>query len=295
MTAGNHQITKTPTTGAQPKTTTGGAIVEKLEAWMLTQQISVDEKTKFNALIDSLKGSDRLQIVKCFIEYLESATIYRSIWIQQIAGLMNEIDRGLAAAKFADRQFKITVDAREWFRRQHELRQTKFDTAVDRWSQKPLVGGLFGSLKAIQTANAAYLSHGVDLPAALTYFVRKVREENERDINRTYIKVPEPVEQLVRIIDSGRCDFAGLGDPLQGMLVWPISKDWFQDLLGISGAKSYLSSEHKKTVGEKIIRSSYEKEFPGQRSKSDGKFERKNLDVLVHKNVFVHGNKKPRK
>jgi hypothetical protein len=295
MTARKHQITKNPTTGAQPKTTTAGDIVEKLEAWMLTQQISVDEITKFNALIDSLKGPNRLQIVICFIDYLESATIYRSIWIQQIAGLMKEIDRGLAADKFADRQFKITVDAREWFRRQHELRQTKFDTAVDSWSQKPLVGGLFGSLKAIQTANTAYLSHGSDLPAALTDFVRKVREENERDLNRTYIKVPEPVELLVRIIDSGRCDFAGLGDPLQGMLVWPISKDWFQDLLGISGAKTYLSSEHKKTVGEKIIRSSYEKEFPGQRSKSDGKFERKNLDVLVHKNVFVHGNKKPRK
>ena len=107
--------------------------------------------------------------------------------------------------------------------------------------------------------------------------------------------MPEPVEQLVRIIDSGRCDFAGLGDPLQGMLVWPISKDWFQDLLGISGAKRYLSSEHKKTVGEKIIRSSYEKEFPGQRSKSDGKFARKNLQELIDKNVFVHGNKKPRK
>lgn len=47
-------MTKNPTTGAQPKTTTAGAIVEKLEAWMLTQQISVDEITKFNALIDSL-------------------------------------------------------------------------------------------------------------------------------------------------------------------------------------------------------------------------------------------------
>ena len=79
------------------------------------------------------------------------------------------------------------------------------------------------------------------------------------------------------------------------MLVWPISKDWFQDLLGTNGAKIFLENELGRFVGEKIIRSSYEKEFPGQRSKSDGKFARKNLQELIDKNVFVHGNKKPRK
>ena len=293
MTAGKNQITKNPTTGAQPKTTTAGAIVEKLEAWILTQQISVDEKTKFNALIDSLKSSNRLQIVKCFIEYLKSATIYRSIWIQQIAGLMNKVDQRVAARSFEDPRRDVIADADRWFEHQHITYQTKFDAAVDRWIQEQVKEGLLQSLRSIRSENAAYISKGlVDLPGELMYLMIAIEQGNALRNEDRRIKVPRSVASLVKIIRSGRCTIAGLGSPTQQLMAWPITKHFFDELLAFKDASIYLYEEHGVTQRETTLCNRYEAEWPGIRAKDHGKFKRENLDKLFRKGALEYGYKK---
>ena len=65
-------------------------VVEAIHKWQLDQRVHGDEEAvRLTALTNALKGSDRLKVVRAFFIYLQSATKYRSIWIPQIAALMN--------------------------------------------------------------------------------------------------------------------------------------------------------------------------------------------------------------
>ena len=277
MTVRKHQITKNPTTGAQPKTTLAGAIVEKLEAWMLTQQISVDEITKFNALIDSLKGSNRLQIVICFIDYLKSATKFRSIWIQQIAGLMKAVSPASAKRVLQKPLFDVTQDVFGWLTDQHFKDQPRLDARIDKWTQQlPLL------LAAIRTANAEYISKGLsDFPADFHRFLTQLHEKGMT------VSLPASLNLLNISIKSGECTIAALGVPTQQMMAWPLKAEDFSKELVVKEAKKYLWVKFGLDISDRTL-SNRANEFPNIRV--GNKYDRDGLNDVASAGHFHHKN-----
>ena len=112
-------------------------VVEAINKWQLDQRVHGDEEAvRLTALTNALKGSDRLKVVRAFFIYLQSATKYRSIWIPQIAALMNAVNQAAAKRSFKGPIFDVTRDGSGWLEEQHRRDQPRFDAGIDKWTKR---------------------------------------------------------------------------------------------------------------------------------------------------------------
>ena len=112
-------------------------VVEAIHKWQLDQRVHGDEEAaSLTALTNALKGSDRLKVVRAFFDYLDSATKYRSIWIPQIAALMNAVNQAAAKRSFEGPTFDVAQDGFGWLEDQHRKDQPRFDAGIDKWTKR---------------------------------------------------------------------------------------------------------------------------------------------------------------
>ncbi|MEN9642890.1 MAG: hypothetical protein RIR77_2079 [Planctomycetota bacterium] len=185
-------------------------VVEAIHKWQLDQRVHGDEEAaRLTALTNALKGSDRLKVVRAFFDYLDSATKYRSIWIPQIAALMNAVNQAAAKKSFEGPTFVVARDGFGWLEEQHRKNQPRFDAGIDKWTKQ-----LPERLAAIHTANGGYRSQGLlDLPGEIAYLVSRVEVHNQAKVHNqvkdhTPIRVPQlPPWQGPANLPSSACKF----------------------------------------------------------------------------------------
>ena len=264
-------------------------VVEAINKWQLDRRVHGDkEAVSLTALTNALKGSDRLKVVRAFFDYLQSATKYRSIWIPQIAALMNAVNQAAAKRSFKGPIFDVAQDGFGWLEEQHRRDQPRFDAGIDKWTKQ-----LPERLAAIHTANGEYRSKGLlDLPADLAYLVKQVEVHNRVEVRNqakvhTLIDVLPSVEHLVAQIRAGRCSTAGLGDPTQQVIAWPLTKSEWGESLSTEEAIVYLKKHHGITTSERTLRKLAGK-FPQIKVKN--KYIRDELQKAADAGAFIHGN-----
>ena len=268
-------------------------VVEAINKWQLDQRVHGDEEAaSLTALTNALKGSDRLKVVRAFFIYLQSATKYRSIWIPQIAALMNAVNQAAAKRSFEGPTFVVAQDGFGWLEDQHRKDQPRFDAGIDKWTKQ-----LPERLAAIHTANGGYRSKGLlDLPAALADLVSRVEVHNQAEVRNQakvhkLIGVPPSVERLVAHIRAGRCSTAGLGDPIQQVMAWPLTKSEWGESFSTGEAIFYLKKHHGIGISERTLRERAGK-FP--QIKVNNKYIRDELDKVAKAGAFIHGNSRER-
>jgi hypothetical protein len=264
-------------------------VVEAINKWQLDQRVHGDEEAaSLTALTNALKGSDRLEEVREFFSYLNSATKYRSIWIPQIAALMNAVNQAAAKKSFEGSTFVVARDGFGWLEEQHRKNQPRFDAGIDKWTKQ-----LPERLAAIHTANGEYRSKGLlALPAALADLVSRVEVHNRVEVRNPskvhkLIGVPPSVERLVAQIQAGRCSTAGLGDPIQQVMAWPLTKSEWGERLSTGEARDYLDNHHSITISDRTL-SGRAAEFP--QIKVNNKYIRDELKKAADAGAFIHRN-----
>lgn len=264
-------------------------VVEAINKWQLDQRVHGDEEAaSLTALTNALKGSDRLEEVREFFSYLNSATKYRSIWIPQIAALMNAVNQAAAKRSFEGPTFVVAQDGFGWLEEQHRKNQPRFDAGIDKWTKQ-----LPERLAAIHTANGEYRSKGLlALPAALADLVSRVEVHNRVEVRNPskvhkLIGVPPSVERLVAQIQAGRCSTAGLGDPIQQVMAWPLTKSEWGERLSTGEAIFYLDKHHGIGISPRTLR---ERAMALPQIKVNNKYIRDELKKAADAGAFIHGN-----
>ena len=265
-------------------------VVEAIHKWQLDRRVHGDEEAaSLTALTNALKGSDRLKVVRAFFIYLQSATKYRSIWIPQIAALMNAVNQAAAKRSFEGPTFVVAQDGFGWLEEQHRKDQPRFDAGIDKWTKQ-----LPERLAAIHTANSEYRSKGLlDLPADLADLVSRVEVHNRVEVrnqakDHTPIRVPRAVKLLVAQIQAGRCDTVGLGFPTQQAMAWPLTKAEWGERLSTEDAIDYLVEQcNGIDISERTLRGRAD-DFP--QIKVNNEYIRDELKKAADAGAFIHRN-----
>ena len=185
---------------------TSKSVAESIEAWQGTLAIGGEQATRIKSLVAAINGGDRLETVRCFIGYVNSATKYRTLWIQYIAGVMRALDAAGAKRRFEDPNFDTTDDGFFWIEQQCHRNQKRFEERIDKW-----VPQVPQCLAMLHAANAAFISKGLtDLPADLGRLIRQVRSKGSKDLQITGYSLNIEVE----------CDSGLLAHPIGSILKW---------------------------------------------------------------------------
>ena len=256
---------------------TSKSVAESIEAWQGTLAIGGEQATRIKSLVAAINGGDRLETVRCFIGYVNSATKYRTLWIQYIAGVMRALDAAGAKRRFEDPNFDTTDDGFFWIEQQCHRNQKRFEERIDKW-----VPQVPQCLAMLHAANAAFISKGLtDLPADLGRLIRQVRSKGSS------AQLPSSICALEASIQAGECTIAALGVPTQQVMAWPLKADSFPKDLTVKEAKKYLLVRHSLKISERTL-SDRAKKFPT--IKLGGKYDRDGIDAAAVAGHFLHKN-----